>query len=159
MLCSASLARRAMMRNLPATTSRFSSCGTYLLPNTTTPSDSALRLFENVSINNDRSQIVSEWGLAGTVIKRILPKKPDAPVIFDILNEQSCQGSATTTIGDISGYLGGLLNEGILFVKRTFQPSLLRRKRKHGFLARAATRHGRDILNRRRAKGRKSLCA
>lgn len=57
------------------------------------------------------------------------------------------------------GYIESLLLEGIWFVKRTFQPSLIRRKRKHGFLARAADRNGRKILVRRRAKQRTRLCA
>ena len=74
------------------------------------------------------------------------------PLMLTMMTRMSMEHMHTTIHYPL--LLPSWLQQGIWFIKRTFQPSIVRRKRKGGFLVRQRTVGGRRTIRRRRAKGR-----
>lgn len=75
--------------------------------------------------------------------KFIMPQHNQVGAIT-IATNTSIVGSLQSLLRDLSTWL----------IKRTFQPSIVRKRRKHGFLRRQESVGGRRVLKRRAAKGR-----
>lgn len=99
--------------------------------------------YYNINKTSSLSLITSPLSLSNNIISNIY---------------QKCNNVVINYQKQTIGFLETLL-EGIWNIKRTFQPSLRRMKNKHGFLARVKTNNGKKVLNRRRMKNRRRLCA
>lgn len=78
-------------------------------------------------------------------------------LLSSLMTSLTSGGSSTSTSTATGTSSHVVLSWAIWFLKRTFQPSLLRKKRKSGYLKRSESVGGRKILRRRRAKGRARL--
>jgi large subunit ribosomal protein L34 len=65
---------------------------------------------------------------------------------------------AASSISSWVEELANTLAGAIMAIKRTYRPSVVRKKRTHGFLHRNSTTSGQKLLKRRIRKGRKTLC-
>ncbi len=100
------------------------------------------------------------WSVAAVPQQRFISVA--APSSSSAMVTTTAARPTALTFPSVNSIFNRLINEladGIMLLKRTFQPSLMRRKRKHGFLSRLNDRNGKKVLNRRLEKGRRQLSA
>jgi large subunit ribosomal protein L34 len=78
---------------------------------------------------------------------------PTAEILEGLLQHAPPAGGVGEEVGDPAQSP----NAPVHAVKRTFQPSTIRKKRKHGFMVRLKDEEGRKTIHRRRLKGRSRL--
>ncbi|KAL9190911.1 hypothetical protein ACHAXT_000617 [Thalassiosira profunda] len=71
-----------------------------------------------------------------------------------ITSNPSLTSLGTKLVENVQSLLSGI---STWLIKRTYQPSIIRKRRKHGFMRRKESAGGRNVLKRRLAKGRKRL--
>ena len=104
-------------------------------------------------------------GDSSTTIRDLVDKEgwlPTADILEGLLNHKappaSSGGGGSGVVDEIGDPAQGPTPPApVLAVKRTFQPSTIRKKRKHGFLVRLRDEEGRKTIHRRRLKGRSRL--
>ncbi|QKX62681.1 uncharacterized protein TRUGW13939_09842 [Talaromyces rugulosus] len=126
--------------------------GLTLSPNIAQPLRSQSRTFTNV-ITANSSRPSSRTLLSSTSTSPFTPSTQSSVLL---LRRPAVAGPISTSLFDqkirsfsATACLGGK--------RRTYNPSRRVQKRRHGFLSRLRTRSGREILKRRRLKGRKNL--
>ncbi len=127
-------------------------------PRFTTP-PITLRLFHNYNIADANAYEYSYTYATALpfptpVFSSITPSTTTATTTTTCTAASSLSSATPVLSGILSDYLTSI---SIWWIKRTFQPSILRKKRKHGWLNRSKSVGGRKILKRRKAKGRARL--